>query len=221
MSILNNLFSIFDPSSYYYSSRWLIIIAIPIIFLANHKKISLKNQVFIKNTFILLKKEFSQRITKKNHSALKIIKNLLIIIFLINFLSLIQWNFTPTAHLSISFFLSLTYWISLMVWGVKNNLKNTLAHLTPLGTPNTLINFIVVIELIRNIIRPVTLAVRLSANIIAGHLLISLLSRFSINYTVVSFLILLILITLEIRVALIQAYVITTLISLYYRESYN
>jgi len=52
-----------------------------------------------------------------------------------------------------------------------------MAHLVPIGTPNILMPFIVVIETIRNIIRPLTLAVRLSANIIAGHLLLTLLGN--------------------------------------------
>ncbi|WP_431834057.1 F0F1 ATP synthase subunit A, partial [Escherichia coli] len=51
------------------------------------------------------------------------------------------------------------------------------AHLVPQGTPPVLIPFIVCIETIRNIIRPGTLAVRLAANIIAGHLLLTLLGN--------------------------------------------
>jgi len=56
-----------------------------------------------------------------------------------------------------------------------------LAHLVPIGTPPILIPFIVLIELIRTIIRPLTLAVRLTANIIAGHLLLVLLSSLMTN----------------------------------------
>lgn len=52
-----------------------------------------------------------------------------------------------------------------------------LAHLVPLGTPGVLIPFIVLIETISNVIRPGTLAVRLAANMIAGHLLLVLLGN--------------------------------------------
>jgi len=52
-----------------------------------------------------------------------------------------------------------------------------LAHLVPMGTPSVLIPLIVIIEITRNLIRPIALAVRLTANLIAGHLLIALLGN--------------------------------------------
>jgi F-type H+-transporting ATPase subunit a len=82
--------------------------------------------------------------------------------------------------------------------------------------------FIVLIETIRNIIRPGTLAIRLSANIIAGHLLLTLLGNTgnSLSSLLISFLIFtqLLLLTLESAVAIIQAYVFTILRTLYSRE---
>jgi F-type H+-transporting ATPase subunit a len=80
----------------------------------------------------------------------------------------------------------------------------------------------VCIETIRNIIRPGTLAVRLSANIIAGHLILTLLGNTgsSISLVLISILILiqLALLILETAVAFIQSYVISILITLYSRE---
>jgi F-type H+-transporting ATPase subunit a len=82
--------------------------------------------------------------------------------------------------------------------------------------------FIVLIETIRNVIRPGTLAVRLSANIIAGHLLLTLLGNTgnSLSTIFISLLILvqLLLLILESAVAIIQAYVFTILSTLYSRE---
>jgi F-type H+-transporting ATPase subunit a len=82
--------------------------------------------------------------------------------------------------------------------------------------------FMVLIETIRNIIRPGTLAVRLSANIIAGHLLLTLLGNTgnSISAIMLSLLIAaqLLLLTLETAVAIIQSYVFTILSTLYSRE---
>jgi F-type H+-transporting ATPase subunit a len=92
----------------------------------------------------------------------------------------------------------------------------------PQSTPGALIPFIVLIESIRNVIRPLTLAVRLIANIVAGHLLITLLG----NQTAVASNIILIsliltqilLLTLESAVAVIQSYVFAVLSTLYASE---
>ncbi|EZA46406.1 ATP synthase subunit a, partial [Ooceraea biroi] len=95
-------------------------------------------------------------------------------------------------------------------------------HLTPQGTPLILMPFIVIIESISLLIRPITLAVRLTANIIAGHLLISLIG--SAIKSIIIFTLLLIsaqtlLLILEIAVAIIQSYVFSILLTLYRRET--
>jgi F-type H+-transporting ATPase subunit a len=85
-----------------------------------------------------------------------------------------------------------------------------------------LIPFIVIIETISNLIRPGTLAVRLTANIIAGHLLLTLLGNNgpSISHTLLIVLISaqIFLLILEAAVAIIQAYVFAILRTLYSRE---
>jgi len=82
--------------------------------------------------------------------------------------------------------------------------------------------FIVIIESIRLFIRPITLAIRLTANIIAGHLLISLIgsSGQSLRIIILSIIlsIQILLVILEIAVAFIQSYVFTILRTLYRRE---
>lgn len=97
-----------------------------------------------------------------------------------------------------------------------------LAHLVPLGTPALLIPLIVIIETVRNLIRPLTLSVRLAANIVAGHLLLTLLGRQGPNLSFTLFLPLLtgllLLGTLECAVAIIQSYVFRVLSALYVNE---
>jgi len=96
------------------------------------------------------------------------------------------------------------------------------AHLIPQGTPPILIPFIVLIETVRNVIRPGTLAVRLSANIIAGHLLITLLGNqtaTSHSFILITLIgVQIILLTLESAVTLIQSYVFAVLRTLYSSE---
>lgn len=97
------------------------------------------------------------------------------------------------------------------------------SHLIPQGTPPILIPFMVYIELIRNVIRPGTLAIRLSANIIAGHLLLTLLGNTGSSMSVIILNLLLItqilLLSLETAVAFIQSYVFAILATLYSTET--
>lgn len=130
--------------------------------------------------------------------------------------------FTASSHLAMTLSLAFPLWLAFMIYGWFNHTRHILAHLVPLGTPGALIPFIVLIETTRNVIRPGTLAVRLAANIIAGHLLLVLLGNQgpSIASSLLSFLLVtqILLLTLERAVAVIQSYVFAVLATLYSRE---
>jgi len=109
-----------------------------------------------------------------------------------------------------------------MILSIVNRTNFFLSHLVPTGTPYVLMPFMVIIELIRRIIRPLTLSVRLAANMIAGHILMSLVRSPMASLGGLVFLStffgLLILIVLELAVSVIQSYVFRTLLSLYIIE---
>jgi len=148
---------------------------------------------------------------------------LLLIIAFNNLLGLFPYIFTSSRHLVVALALAAPLWISFIIYGWINNTKHIFAHLTPLSTPSLLMPFIVLIESISNLIRPGTLTVRLSANMIAGHLLMTLLgTQTSFSAYLILYLLLLSqisLLVLESAVALIQAYVFTILSTLYSSET--
>merc|ERR1712141_858628 len=113
-------------------------------------------------------------------------------------------------------------WLGTILFSIIFQYNNLLAHLVPLGTPSFLIPIIVIIETVRNIIRPITLSIRLAANIVAGHLLLTVLGSQGANVAGITIFILLfsliLLLCLELAVACIQAYVFTILRSLYLNE---
>ena len=104
----------------------------------------------------------------------------------------------------------------------KYKFDYNIAHIVPDGTPGILIPFMVLIETVRVLIRPFTLAFRLGANMVAGHLLIRLLGNsFDINslrLITVLIVILIALMTLELAVAVIQSYVFCLLSALYAKD---
>jgi len=220
-----NLFSIFDPSTNIFNlslnwlSSFLGILFFPIIFWFLPSRIN----IFWNKIFITLHKEFKTLLGIHSYSGTTFMFiSLFTFILFNNFLGLFPYIFTSTSHITLTLSLALPLWLSFIFFGWINNTKHIFAHLVPQGTPPVLIPFIVLIETIRNIIRPGTLAVRLSANIIAGHLLLTLLGNTgnSLSIFIVSLLVIaqLLLLTLETAVAVIQSYVFTILRTLYSRE---
>jgi len=222
--IITNLFSVFDPSSILgISLNWVgsiifIIIITPLYWVS-------PNKIFIFIYFLINKihVEFKTLLGVSSFAGRTIpFTALFIFIAVNNVIGLFPYIFTASSHITLTLTLSLPLWLSFIVYGWFNYTKHILAHLVPNGTPGALMPFIVLIETIRNTIRPLTLAVRLIANIVAGHLLITLLG----NQTEIASGILLagllvtqiILLTLESAVAVIQSYVFAVLSTLYARE---
>nr|YP_009166994.1 ATP synthase F0 subunit 6 [Choloepus hoffmanni]ALC79277.1 ATP synthase F0 subunit 6 [Choloepus hoffmanni]ALF62875.1 ATP synthase F0 subunit 6 [Choloepus hoffmanni]ALO62388.1 ATP synthase F0 subunit 6 [Choloepus hoffmanni] len=143
-----------------------------------------------------------------------------------NLLGLLPYSFTPTTQLSMNLGMAVPLWAGTVIMGLRHKTKTSLAHFLPQGTPTPLIPMLVIIETISLFIQPTALAVRLTANITAGHLIMHLtgsatLALMSISPTTafITFIILISLTALEFAVALIQAYVFTLLISLYLHDN--
>lgn len=216
-----NLFSSFDPSTNLnLRLNWLrsllFIFFIPPIFWFIPSRINL---IWIKITLIL-HKEFKILIPIKGRTLIFI--SLFSLILFNNFLGLFPYIFTRTRHIVITLSLALPLWLRFIIYGWFINTNHIFTHLVPQGTPSVLMPFIVCIETIRNLIRPGTLAIRLSANIIAGHLLLTLLGNTGpiISTLIINFLLItqILLLLLESAVAIIQSYVFAILVTLYSRE---
>lgn len=220
--MITNLFSVFDPRSSILSLAWCVLLIPPVLLpLGIWKNIS--PQINLLNELLsIFKKEVNFTLGKKEKGRNVLIITAFLTILTLNFLALYPQVFSPTSQLATTLPLSLTFWVSLIIFGWAKNTSHILSHLLPQGTPAPLIMFIVIIEIIRNIIRPITLCVRLTANLIAGHLLISLLGNSLLklrSVIVIASIICPILLTiLESAVACIQAYVFMTLITLYTTE---
>nr|APC60755.1 ATP synthase F0 subunit 6 [Geocapromys brownii] len=151
---------------------------------------------------------------------------LILFISTTNLLGLLPYSFTPTTQLSMNLAMAIPLWAGAVFLGFRYKTKMSLAHFLPQGTPIPLIPMLVIIETISLFIQPVALAVRLTANITAGHLLMhliggatSILISISPPAALTTFIILLLLTMLEFAVALIQAYVFTLLVSLYLHDN--
>nr|YP_009707963.1 ATP synthase F0 subunit 6 [Xystrocera globosa]QEU57261.1 ATP synthase F0 subunit 6 [Xystrocera globosa] len=222
--MMANLFSSFDPStnlgfSLNWTSTIIGLMILPPMFWLIPSRIS---YLWI-SVITTLNKEFKILIgSQGSKGSTLIFVSLFSFILFNNFLGLFPYIFTSTSHMTLTLTLALPLWVTFMVYGWLNNTIHMFAHLVPQGTPPVLMPFMVCIETISNVIRPGTLAVRLSANMIAGHLLMTLLGNTGsyLSVLAVNFLILvqILLLVLESAVSIIQSYVFAVLSTLYSSE---
>lgn len=223
--MITNLFSVFDPSTRLFglSLNWLRsglgLLITPYIFWlipSRYGYLFIKISSTLHGEFkVLLGHNFKPGLTL-------IFISLFFYVVFNNFLGLFPYIFTRTSHITLTLAMSLPLWVRFIVYGWVNNTQHMFAHLVPQGTPGVLIPFMVCIETISNVIRPGTLAVRLSANIIAGHLLITLMGNTGPGMSTIMVRLLLVgqlcLLVLESAVSIIQGYVFSVLRTLYSRE---
>lgn len=146
-----------------------------------------------------------------------------------NLVGLVPYTFSPTAHIIVGFGMSVSILIAVTLIGIENFGSNYLSMLMPQGSPMLLAPFLVVIELISQLAKGVSLGVRLSANITAGHVLLVILSGFAFTMltsggllsvlSIFPMLVVVFVTVLEIAVALIQAYVFSILTAIYINDS--
>lgn len=222
---MNNLFSIFDPhaATFGLDLNWLAAV-MAVVFVPQQYWLTKNRVIMIFDSIVkFLHTEFIAILGAGSAPGITWITiSLLVFIIFNNFIGLFPYVFTASRHLSFTLTLALPLWLGhVLIRWVKQPIP-ILAHLVPLGTPYPLMPLMVIIELVRRLIRPGTLAVRLAANIVAGHLLLTLLGSLAPSLAIVALMGalrgLVLLMVLECAVALIQSYVFRILITLYVEE---
>jgi len=147
---------------------------------------------------------------------------LLITFFLINVIGNIPLNVIPTIFYRETLTISLLFWVPLIICVSITQLKDFLAHMLPYGSPVSLILFLPLVEIFSQIIRPLTLIIRLRTNLSSGHIMIYMFSYFTLLSSALApfiYVVLYILFVLELCISMLQAYIFVSLISLYINET--
>ena len=142
-------------------------------------------------------------------------------VLIINLWGLVPYTLPPTRHMSITFSLAIIGWGSLIGLGILN-VKAVLAENLP-KERGLLSAFLVIVEVVRSLIRPITLSFRLAANITAGHVILGLMCTGCQQMLVIGSLTALIAPSIytifEVAVCFAQAYVFVLLVNMY-RNNY-
>ena len=169
--------------------------------------------------------------SKKGQYFLPLVFSIFCFILYLNLIGLVPYSFTLTSHLIVTFAIALFIFIGINIICVQIHGLNFFSLFLPGGTSFVLALLLVPIELISFVFKPISLAIRLFANMMAGHTLLKVIAGFAwslagctgilffVHY--VPILILIPLFGLELGVALIQAFVFSILTCIYLNDSIN
>ena len=150
---------------------------------------------------------------------------LFIFLLTCNLIGMVPYSFTVTSHIIVTLTLSLTVYIGVTFILFREHGFHALSLFVPAGAPFALYFLLIGIELISNVMRVVSLSVRLFANMMAGHTMMKVFGGFVISLGIVggwlplSFSVALT--GLEILVAFLQAYVFAILTCIYLNDALN
>lgn len=151
--------------------------------------------------------------------------SIFIFILFLNMLGMIPGSFTVTSHIIVTFALAAMVWIVATLIGFARHGLGYLKLFVPHGVPLVLLPFIVIIELVSYLIRPISLSVRLFANMMAGHTMLKVFAGFAISLPVfakaVPVLFMAAFTGLEFMVAFLQAFIFTVLTCIYLNDAVN
>jgi F-type H+-transporting ATPase subunit a len=203
-------------------------LAILIIFNLGSKKNSLlpnRLQLMAELSYTFVSKMIADTAGSKARPYFAFIFSLFMFVLFCNMFGMIPYTFTVTSHIIVTFVLASFIFIGVTIIGFIKHGFGYLKLFVPSGVPVILLPLIVIIEIISYLSRPVSLSVRLFANMMAGHTMMKVFGGFVISLGIVggwlplSFSVALT--GLEILVAFLQAYVFAILTCIYLNDALN
>ena len=197
------------------------------LFLGTKKKLLIpsKMQLIVETSYMFIAKMINDTAGSSAKAFFPFIFTLFMFVLFCNMIGMLPYSFTVTSHIIVTFMLAATVFIGVTIIGfIKHGIKY-LELFVPKNVPIILLPLIIVIELISYLSRPVSLSVRLFANMMAGHTMLKVFGGFIISlgllggWLPLSFSVALI--GLEILVAFLQAYVFAILTCIYLNDALN
>lgn len=189
-------------------------------FLGNNYQISFEFLYDFAHTIV------SEQAGRKAYSYFPHIVSVLILILFYNLLGLTPFSFTVSSQIIITFTLALSFFIAWVILGILNLRFNFFYLFCPRNMPMWLLPLLVCIELLSFCLRPVSLGVRLFANMLAGHILLHILANataylYKINLILLipALIIVSAIFLLELGISFLQAYIFTILLTIYLKDS--
>jgi len=184
-----------------------------------------KVQLLTELAYSFVSKMISDTAGSKAKPYFAFIFSLFIFVLFCNMLGMLPYSFTVTSHIIVTFVLAIFIFVGVTIIGFLKHGLGYLKLFVPSGVPIILLPLIVIIEIISYLSRPISLSVRLFANMMAGHTMLKVFGGFVISLGLIggwlplSFSVALT--GLEILVAFLQAYVFAILTCIYLNDALN
>lgn len=216
------------------SALWMalgIVVSTMFLSIAMRKKemVPGRMQVFAEMLYEFIAKMVKDNIGSKGRRYFPFIFTVFMFVLMGNVLGLLPYSFTYTSHLAVTGGLALAVFFGVIVFGLINHGFKFFSLFVPSGVPWWVLPLIIPIELVSFFVRPITLSVRLFANMMAGHIMLKIIAGFAVAASgmatwgfLVGFapaFVGMLMMLFELLVALIQAYVFAILSCVYLKDS--
>jgi len=180
-------------------------------------------QMFAENMYEFIASMVRDNIGSRGREYFPLIFTIFVVVLMGNMLGMIPYSFTYTSHIAVTMGLALAIFLFVTISGFVKHGFHFFSLFCPAGVPWALKPLIIPIEVLSYLIRPVTLSVRLFANMMAGHLMLKVFAGFSVAMGVGLGLLPMFfnvaLIGFEFLIAFLQAYVFTILSCIYLKDA--
>ncbi len=204
---------------------------ITLFFFLGLRKLSIipsKTQSIVEISYEFIAGMISDNIGKEGIKYFSFVFSLFLFILLGNLIGMVPYSFTWTSHIIVTFAISFFIFIAVTLIAIfRHGLVKFLKFFAPDGVPKPMLILLIPIEIISYLSRPISLSVRLFANMMAGHTLLKVIAGFVFGLAINSYIVggilplgfLVALTGLEIVIAFLQAYVFAILTCLYINDA--
>lgn len=214
----------FTNSSLFMSLAIISIILLLLISIKNQSLIPSRLQSISEIFYEFIANMISDNIGEKGHKFFPLIFTLFAFILFGNLLGMLPYSFTFTSHIIVTFVLAMFIFLFITLIGIFMHGFKFFGLFVPKGVPMLMLPLMIPIEIISYLSRPISLSVRLFANMMAGHTMLKIFAGFVFSLGIFGIAPLIIdvaLTALEVLIAILQAYVFTILTCIYLNESIN
>ena len=221
---INNIDISFTNSSMFMILTVLFVFFLLILSIKNKKIIPSRFQSISEIFYEFITNMINDNIGNRGQKFFSLIFTLFTFILFGNLLGLLPYSFTFTSHIIVTFVLAMFIFLLVTLVGIAIHGFKFFGLFVPKGVPMAMLPLMVPIEIISYLSRPVSLSIRLFANMMAGHTMLKVFAGFIFSLGIFGIAPLIVDVALtafEVLVAFLQAYVFTVLTCLYLNDAIN